>query len=164
MGQAGGKMPKGLRALIQSALAALFVLGAFLLILNVHSKLGIASLAASAFIAFSFPKADSAAPRHMIGGYVLGVVCGGLCGLVLHTLLGYDNHESLVAVLFCALAVLLCTFGMIVLNCQHPPAAALTISMVLERDPLVMGLAMLGCIVALSLLRWGFVKLFGRYF
>lgn len=161
--QAPRPLPTWAKALIQSAMAALFVLLAFFAIYRFHSKLAIASLAASAFIAFGFPGAESARARYILGGYACGVACGAACCLALHRLLPpHWAQNTRTVIMFCALAVFLTAFCMILLNLQHPPAAALAVSMVLEPDPIRMGLYMLGCALVLCLLRRLAVRLLGK--
>lgn len=150
-------MPKWLLAFIQALCVALFVLLCFWAVHSLQSKLAIASLAASAFIAFGFPQADSARPRYIVGGSACGVVCGAVCCIAYHAL-PLPAENTLVLILFCALAVFFTAFSMIMLNLQHPPANALAASMLLEQNPVRMGLLMMGCILLLCIVKWLVVK------
>lgn len=155
-------LPNWARALLQSGLVAVYILLAFFAIYRFHAKLAMASLGASAFIAFGFPTAESARSRYMLGGYGCGVVCGAAC-CFLHGLANPLVHGGpQLTILFCALAVFLASLAMILLNLQHPPAVAAALSMVLEPRPLLMGLSLLLCIAALCGMRWLVVKLLGK--
>ncbi len=146
--------PKLWHALAQSGLVAAFVLLTFFAIYQFHARLAVASLAASAFIAFGFPLAESSHPRYLFGGSACGVVCGTLCCLARHALLPARLLEDKpVTILFCVAAVFLTAFLMLMLRLQHPPATALAISMVLEPQPLIMGLLILACVALLCGLR-----------
>lgn len=160
----GKTLPGWALALVQSTLAAVFVLAACFAVYSLHSRFAIASLAASAFIAFGFPSAESARPRYLVGGYVCGTVCGVLCCFARQLFFPGFSSSYPVLISFSALAVFFTCLSMILLNLQHPPSCALAVGMVLEPDPLLMGLAMLGCMVLLCLVRWAALKLFGRYF
>lgn len=155
-------LPGWARVLLQSALVALFVLAAYLVTYHFHAKLAMASLAASGFIAFGFPGAESARPRYLIGGYLCGTVSGLAGSLAYHLLLPpplAGNTVALIAIV--ALAVFLTALLMFGLNLQHPPAAALAICVVLEPQPLAISLTMIGCILALCGARWAILKLLG---
>ena len=67
--------------LIQSAIATV----AFALILIVHpNQIIIASLAATTFIIFAMPGIITAQPRRVIGGHLVGLICGTLCYFIPH--------------------------------------------------------------------------------
>lgn len=71
-----------------------------------------ASLGASALLVFALPQSPMAQPWAVIAGNTLSVLVG----------------ESLLAI---PLAVSLSTLGMLVLRCLHPPAAAVSLIVVL---------------------------------
>ncbi|NLW79750.1 MAG: HPP family protein [Ruminococcaceae bacterium] len=156
-------LPKLAQALVKSLLVGLYILLVFLAVYRFQSKLAMASLAASAFIAFAFPHSDSSRAGHMLGGYACGVVLGAACCFLRRLLPPTQAADNGTAVLFCALAVFLTAFCMIMLSCQHPPAAALAVSMVLEPDPLPMGLSVMVCILVLAGLRLLLLKWLGKY-
>lgn len=67
-GQQGPKkLSRAVQALLQSLFVAAYVLVVFLVVYRFGSKLAMASLAASAFIAFGLPAAESGRPRYLIG-------------------------------------------------------------------------------------------------
>jgi CBS-domain-containing membrane protein len=114
----------------------------------------IASLGASAFIAFAVPLSLHSSPRHMIGGYVVGILAGGSMSY-LYTSLGVSVPfvENAAMIIFCALATSTAMFVMVVTRTEHPPAAALALGLVLnEWNMLTIGVVLAG-IVGLSLFK-----------
>ncbi len=123
----------GLRYLAQCGLATVAVL-VTLLVLDVFSEgVIVASLGASAFIAFTMPHTRSSGPRFMVGGYVMGLVAGvamhGLSRMVGGLDLGPWTLSS--TSLFGAAAVGLAIFLMVLTDTEHPPAAGLALGVVL---------------------------------
>jgi CBS-domain-containing membrane protein len=97
--------------IFQSLLAGLAI---FVIILTVgeNKVVIIASMAATAFICFATPKSVSAQTRNVIGGHLVGLVCGALFTF---TPLPYYAEFPL--------AVGLVIFLMVALDVEHPPAA-----------------------------------------
>lgn len=156
------QLPRWLLVLLQSLFVGLFVLVGFLGVHTFLSTLAIASLAASAFIAFGFPVAESARPRYLVGGYACAVVFGVLCSYARMLLAPGFAATREGELLFVAVAVGLTALAMLALNLQHPPSCALAASLALDPDPLPIGLAMMACIALLCLVRWGLLKLLGK--
>lgn len=156
-------MPRWKRALVQSALAGGFIALSFLAIGRMQGRLAMASLAASAFIVFSFAASESAQPRHLLGSYACGLVLGGAACLLRHALHPALCEDRTIIILFCAAAVALCSLCMNLLDVQHPPAAALALAMVLEARPIPIGLATMACVLVLALLRRLALRFLGPY-
>ncbi len=156
--------PAWQKALVQSLFIGGYLALAFAAVSLVHNRLAMASLAASAFIAFAFGKAQAARPRVLIGGYACGLVWGGLCCAALRALPQLSQQNLPPVIFFCVLAGMLCGFFMIIFKVQHPPAAALALSMVLEQNPIPIGIVTALCIVALSLLHALALRFFEPYF
>jgi CBS-domain-containing membrane protein len=92
----------------------------------------VAALGASTFIVFAMPWSITAAPRRLIGGHVVGIICGLLCyyifiGGPLEEL--SKSHDIIVWFAY-ALSVSLSLFMMAVTNTEHPPAAATALGIV----------------------------------
>ena len=98
---------------------------------------GSGSLASSIFIVFTIPNSISAQPRRVLGGYLIAI----LVGVLIHFLLG--NIFNLVSQHFIlentkvfwvssAIAIGLVMVLMVILDCQHPPAAGISIVLVLN--------------------------------
>lgn len=137
--------------IIQSTMAGAYILLAFLIMHLFHSELAVTSLGASAFIVFSSPSVKASRPQFMICGYCLGTISGLLCcGLVI---LLQDLFPFSLYIPACALAVIISMLLMTTLNLQHPPSAALAVSITIAPNPVVVGLAGLGCILLLCAIR-----------
>ena len=65
-----------LRYIIQCSVATISVFIVLLILDVISNAVVIASLGASSFIVFALPKTRSAAPKLMIGGYVVGTLSG----------------------------------------------------------------------------------------
>ena len=142
------------RYALQCGLAGLVVLVLLLVLDAVTQTVLIAALGASAFIAFAVPRSLHSGPRHMIGGYAIGLIAG----CVMATLEAAMSVQGAgmahaVMVIFGAMAISLAMFTMVVTRTEHPPAAALALGLVLnEWDLLTLAVVMAG-IVALSLVK-----------
>jgi CBS-domain-containing membrane protein len=114
----------------------------------------IASLGASAFIAFAVPLSLHSSPRHMIGGYVVGIIAGGSMSSLYSSInVSILFIESAAMIVFAALAMSVAMFVMVVTKTEHPPAAALALGLVLnEWDLLTLGVVLAG-IVGLSIFK-----------
>lgn len=143
------KWPLPLQALVKSLFIAAYIAVVFLVIYRFSSKLAMASLAASAFIAFGFPNAESSRPKFLLGGYACGII-SGFIAVGIYCLLPGPMHADLYAqIIFSAVAVFLAAFLMLSLKLQHPPAAALTVAVVLEKNPFLMGFGAFICVACL---------------
>ena len=109
----------------------------------------VASLGASTFIAITMPHTNSARPRYLVGGYVIGASCGALMHYVYQYLvsaniqvMGHSPH-----ILSCAVAVGLAMFFMVITNSEHPPAAALSMGLVMQSNVIVTALIAVASII-----------------
>jgi CBS-domain-containing membrane protein len=142
------------RYALQCGLAGLVVLVLLLILDAVTQTVLIAALGASAFIAFAVPRSLHSGPRHMIGGYAIGIVVGCLMA-TLESAMNIQGAGAAhaVMVIFGAMAISLAMFTMVVTRTEHPPAAALALGLVLnEWDLLTLAVVMAG-IAALSLIK-----------
>ena len=135
----------------QSLMACAYIFAAFWIVHAFQSELAIASLGASAFIAFSFPHAKSSRPKFIVGGYAAGALCGYVCSLLLKLIPAAFPLPGYIPA--CALAVFLSMLVMTVLNFEHPPSAALAVAVTLATNPLAMGLAAFICAAALVIIK-----------
>ena len=101
--------------LLQSLMATLVVATVFI-VLPIEDVVIISSLGSTAFIIFTMPKSKSANPRRVIGGHVIGLVCGSLLSITPHTTLS-------LAITAYSLAVGLSIVLMVALDFEHPPAS-----------------------------------------
>lgn len=135
----------------QSLMACAYIFAAFWIVHTLESELVIASLGASAFIAFSFPHAKSSRPKILLGGYAAGALCGNIFAALLALVPAAFPLPGYIPA--CALAVFLSMLIMSVLNIEHPPAAALAVAVTIAPNPLAMGLAALGCVAVLVIIK-----------
>lgn len=113
----------------QSLLATISVF-CVLLFLEHGEEVIIASLGASAFIVFALPDSFSAQPRNVLGGHIVGMICGCI-GYWLLTLL--PNPDQFVTESgIHAFAVGLSIFIMVVTDTEHPPAAGTALGIAVE--------------------------------
>ena len=142
------------RYALQCGLAGVAVLLLLLILDAVTQTVLIAALGSSAFIAFAVPRSLHSGPRHMIGGYAIGMVSGCLMA-ILETSLAPQGAAAAhaVMIIFGAMAISFAMFMMVVTRTEHPPAAALALGLVLnEWDLLTLAVVMAG-IVALSIIK-----------
>ena len=104
----------------QSLLAAIVVF-IILFILTIENAVVIASIGASAFFVFTMPRSFTAKPRRIIGGHILGLVCGSLCDLIPH-------ESTLAAISAYSLAVGSSICMMVALDFEHPPGSGIALS------------------------------------
>jgi len=101
--------------IFQSLLAALTTFIVLLLLSMEHAVI-IASIGATAFIVFAMPTSITAKPGNVIGGHVVGLLCGSLCALI-------PQPSPLHSIIVYSLAVGLSFFIMVTVNVEHPPAS-----------------------------------------
>lgn len=99
---------------------------------------GASTLASTCFIVFGAPNTDSAKPYRILVSYLIAMVCGHLVRLVTeHICVGqsichdpaYSIHlYELAAVISLAIAFII----LLLMKCSHPPAAGLSVVMVLD--------------------------------
>jgi CBS-domain-containing membrane protein len=132
----------------QSLLAALttFVV---LLFLSLQEAVIVASIGATAFIVFAMPNSITARPRNVIGGHLVGLLCGTLFALIPHSSFLYS------AVAY-SLSVGLSIFIMVVIDTEHPPASGTALGVAITGFSTAVVLAVMTSAVVLSLVRHSF--------
>jgi CBS-domain-containing membrane protein len=138
------------RYALQCGLAGLMVLVLLLVLDSVTQTVLIASLGASAFIAFAVPRSLHSGPRNMIGGYIVGIIAGVAMSLLNTHVDMPAGWDHAVMVVFGAFAISLAMFIMVVTRTEHPPAAALALGLVLNEWTFVTLLVVLGGVIVLS--------------
>ncbi|MDR2932168.1 MAG: HPP family protein [Oscillospiraceae bacterium] len=138
-----------LRILLQSLAAGCFILIVFMVSDLLGCGAVAASVGASTMIVFAYPNAESSRCRYLIGGYATACAAGFLCNRALYVtpieILPLPPY-----ILISALAVFLTVLLMVILDFQHPPAAALTIIITLSDKPVTALVQALVCILLLS--------------
>lgn len=142
------------RYALQCGLAGFAVVILLLVLDAVTQTVLIAALGASAFIAFAVPRSLHSGPRHMIGGYCIGMASGCLMDVVNSGLqISGPVLAHAVMVVFGAMAISVAMFTMVVTRTEHPPAAALALGLVLNEWDLLTLAVVLAGIVALSVIK-----------
>jgi CBS-domain-containing membrane protein len=130
-------------------LLATFVVFMVLLVLSLKNAVIIASLGATTFIIFAMPKMLTARPRNVIGGHTTGLIIGSLCFLIPHS-------TVIFAALSYSFAVGFAIFVMVVLDMEHPPAAATALGFAMSGFSVKTAAAFILSIVVLSLVHYFF--------
>ena len=138
---------------LQCVLAGLAVLILLLVLDAVTQTVLIASLGASAFIAFAVPRSLHSDPRHLIGGYLVGLVSGVAMSSLDAIIATPGTWDHAVMIIFGALAISLAMFSMVVTRSEHPPAAALALGLVLNEWNLTTLFVILSGVILLSIIK-----------
>ena len=121
------------RYFLQTLLAAITIMAVLLVLDSVEQTVLIASLGASAFIAFAMPRSYGSRPRLMLGGYAVGTVVGCSLSWLAAMLTASSGLDArLMQIVFGAIAMGLTFFLMVLTDTEHPPAAALALGYVLN--------------------------------
>lgn len=133
------RLHTGKKHLVFQSLLAVFYIWLVLILLDITSvsfvewAVGASSLASSAFIVFVVPRAPSAEPIRIIGGYIVCIIVGMACYFSLQavspltSIFGTHLFEF-----FTAMALGLSIVFMVLFKYQHPPAVGMTVVLVLE--------------------------------
>ncbi len=105
--------------LFQSLLASV-ALGALVLAIGKENMVSISAMAATSFIVFAMPNAVSARSRNILGGHIVGLICGAAFFYLVP--LPYFVQYPLTV----GAAILL----MVALDFEHPPAAGTALAVV----------------------------------
>ena len=127
----------------QSFLASLTIF-LVLLFLTIEDAVIVAAIGATAFIVFAMPANVTAHARNIIGGHLIGFSAGCLCALIPQPSIWW----SIVAY---SLAVGLSTLVMVVVDKEHPPAAATALGLAITGFSLNAAIAVLTSAVVLGL-------------
>jgi hypothetical protein len=144
------------RYILQCALATLTIL-IVLVFLDVLTQTAIiAALGASSFIAFTMPAHDASKPRFLIGGYLVGISVGCFCHLLSLSPWMASLFVSLrISSIVCgALSVGMAIFLMVITDTEHPPAASVTLGLVLNQWDHLTIVSILCGIILVSTLKW----------
>ena len=130
--------------LFQTLCATIFV-SLILLFSEMVDMIIIASIGASTFVLFAMPKYPQARDRNLIGGQLIGLICGSLFSLVPHSSFYSD-------VMVDALAVGLTFFIMVLTETEHPPAAGTALGVVVAGFSLEIAISVIASVMLLSLI------------
>ncbi len=136
-------------SILRSISVSIFIILTILIMHLVDNAIFVTSIAATTFIVFTFPKAQSVKPRFVIGGYLSAIVFG-VPASILHS-----NYEEsyLLMIILCGLVIFLRTLCMTIFDLEHPPATAFAISLVIADNPVTMSILALICVLLLCLIK-----------
>ena len=129
---------------IYQSLLATVVIFIILLLLNLEHVVVIASIGATAFIVFTMPRNITATPRRVIGGHIVGFICGSAFAFIPHT-------TALTAITVYSLAVGTAVFLMVALDFEHPPAGGTALGVAITGFSVSVMVAVLTSSIVLSL-------------
>ena len=134
-----------------AAAATVFVL---LLLVSIQKKpVIIASVAATTFIVFAMPGYITARAGNIIGGHVIGMLCGFVIPAIpLHYLM---SPRVSVSLLF-ALAVGVSIFIMVITDTEHPPAAGTALGVAIAGFSVKITVTILVCVTILGAVHYFF--------
>ncbi|MFH1639451.1 MAG: HPP family protein [Chloroflexota bacterium] len=127
------KMPRNY--VYQSLLATLtMTLILYFVRLMTHAVV-VGALGSSTFVVFAMPHSTTAEPRRLIGGHIVGLLCGIACYYLFSTgFLGVMCQNIELVYLFGgALTVGLAIFLMTITNTEHPPAAGIALGVFINQ-------------------------------
>lgn len=115
--------------IIQSLLAVIAVAIILYFVEFITHAAIVAALGASTFIVFAMPHSVTAQPRRLVGGHIIGLICGLICYFVFIAgpLREIITNLEFIRWLVYALSVGLSIFLMAITNTEHPPAASTAI-------------------------------------
>ena len=128
--------------LLQILLATLILLF-IILILGREKVVTISAMAATSFILFAMPNSIPAKTKNVIGGHLVGLVCGSL--FYFTTLPFFIEYSFSVGIAI---------FLMVILNVEHPPAAATALAVAINEVSLEVFVTIMASAIILSQVRW----------
>jgi CBS-domain-containing membrane protein len=138
-----------LRYILQCLLAMVCIYIVLLLLDVITDAAIIAALGATAFIAFAMPEAKVSRARYMLGGHIIGLAVGYIVSLISQM----QQMEDVSINIFAALAVGIAIFLMAVTNTEHPPAAGVSLGIVLEGIDYKVAIVVIAGVIILLLLK-----------
>ena len=119
----------------QCFLATLTILAVLIFLDVLNETAIITALGASAFVVFTMPNQYSSDSRRLIGGYIVGLICGLLFFLISNSQIKnlFYNSETTILVIFGAIAVGFSIFVMALTNTEHAPAAGIALGLVINK-------------------------------
>ena len=147
------KSPKSY--IFQSLLAVIAVLIILTFVEVLTHAVIVAALGSSAFVIFAMPNHVTAQPRRLIGGHVVGILCGLICYFIFLTgpLGRLSEDVEFIRWVAAALSVGLSIFIMTITNTEHPPASATALGIVVHFPSYQVVLFILLCTILLAVFR-----------
>jgi len=144
------------KSYVVQSLLAVVVVAIILYFVEVLTHAAIvAALGASSFIVFATPHSTMARPRRLIGGHVVGIICGslGYYAFLFGPLAKLAANWEFIFWFACALTVGLSIFLMSITNTEHPPASATALGLVAHEWSVQVVIFVLLCAISLAIIR-----------
>lgn len=126
---------------------------------NLVWALGAGAISSTVYIAFGAPSCNAARMRNIIGGYLVAILCGTVIQNIL-TYFGFLNLPhlnsslELFGVLNAAMVVGLVLLLMSLLQCEHPPAAGLSLVVVIDMRSYKILLIIMAYVCLIAAIKW----------
>ena len=119
----------------QCFLATLTILAVLMFLDILNETAIITALGASAAIVFTMPTQYSSDPRRLIGGYIVGLIVGFIFYIISQSQIKniLSIPETTTLIIFGAIAVGFAIFVMAATNTEHPPAAGVSLGLVINK-------------------------------
>ncbi len=120
--------------LLQSFFATLCTFVILIALGTIAPAVIVASIGSSIFILFAMPHSKTIRKRTIMGGYIVGILCGVLMSLFINRM---NFLSGLVGgfpakVIFTSLGVGLSIFLMVIFNFEHPPATGIALGLAIQ--------------------------------
>ena len=129
------KLRQDIRPYIFQSVLATGTILMILLVLDVieHTAI-IATLGSSAFLVFTRPRAYASRLRPLLGGYLIGIVVGMFFYMLslLPQMASLPISQSTIYIVYGAMSVGCAIFFMVATSTEHPPAAGMALSLVMN--------------------------------
>jgi CBS-domain-containing membrane protein len=103
-----------------------------------------ASIGASTFIVFAMPNNHTAQPKRVVGGHIIGILCGSLFSF-------FPQMTMLPSIAVYSIAVGLSIFLMVALNLEHPPDSGTALGIALNGFSIDVAIAVILSALVLSI-------------
>ena len=113
------------KAYLVQSFAATVVVFIIFFVVTPDRPVIVASIGASTFIVFAMPTNHTAQPKRVIGGHIIGILCGALFSF-------FPQMSILLSVAIYSIAVGLSIFLMVTLSLEHPPASGTALGIALN--------------------------------
>ena len=113
------------QAYLVQSFAATVVVFIIFFVVTPERPVIVASIGSSAFIVFAMPNNHTAQPKRVIGGHIIGILCGSLLSF-------FPQTTILQSIAIYSIAVGLSIFMMVAFNLEHPPASGTALGIALN--------------------------------
>jgi len=132
------------KAYLLQCIAATIVVFIIFFAITPERPVIVASIGASTFIVFAMPNNHTSQPKRVIGGHIIGILCGSIFSF-------FPQMALLPSIVIYSIAVGLSIFLMVALNLEHPPASGTALGIALNGFSLQVAVAVILSTVVLSI-------------